>query len=152
MVRYVNQHYQYWSVNRSSPILGIVKRPSERPVRMPKGPSLERRASVRFALTLKVGFTAAKGRAHEKSGSGHTIDLSSSGLSFTTNVLLLPGQKLDVSIDWPVLLDGAIKLQLVMSGVVVRADTSVVALQIERHEFRTRRVGLKAGPLEESVG
>jgi hypothetical protein len=119
---------------------------------MPKGPSLERRASARFALNLEVSFTVEKRGAQEKSGSGHTIDLSSSGLSFSTNLPLLPGQKLDVSIDWPVLLDGAIKLQLVMSGVVVRADTTAIALQIKRHEFRTRRVGLKAGPFDESVG
>jgi hypothetical protein len=101
---------------------------------------------------MEVRYTVLDRRETLKTGFGRTIDLSSSGLSFTTNQPLLPGQKLDVSIEWPVLLDGAIKLQLVMSGVVVRADTSVVALQIERHEFRTRRVGLKARPLEESVG
>jgi hypothetical protein len=119
---------------------------------MPKGLSLERRSSARFALNLEVSFTVAKRGVHGKSGSGRTLDLSSSGLSFITDVPLLTGEKLDVSLDWPVLLDGAIKLQLVMSGVVVRADATVVAMQIKRHEFRTRRFGLKAAPFEKSVG
>src|ERR1035441_3662859 len=101
---------------------------------------------------MEVRYTVLDRHETLKTSFGRTIDLSSSGLSFTTNRSLLPGQKLDVSIEWPVLLDGAIKLQLVISGVVVRADTTVIALRIKRHEFRTRRVGLKAGPLEEPVG
>jgi hypothetical protein len=87
-----------------------------------------------------------------ETGSGRTIDLSSSGLSFTADKPLETGQKLDVSIDWPALLDGGVKLQLIVSGVVVRTDGTTTALQIRRHEFRTRRVGLKAVPLQESVG
>ena len=121
-------------------------------MRIPKGASTERRAGTRFALSLGVSYAVLDRRAIVRTGSGRTIDLSSSGLSLTTNQPLLPGQNLDVSIDWPVLLDGAIKLQLVMSGIVVRADTTVIGLRIKRHEFRTRRVGPKAGSLEESVG
>jgi hypothetical protein len=112
---------------------------------MPKSVSAERRASTRFALNLEVTFTVTTRHSDVKSGSGRTIDLSSSGLSFTTDQPLLPGQKIDVSIDWPVLLDGAIKLQLVMSGVVVRSDATMIALRIKKHEFRTRRVGLQVG-------
>ena len=81
-----------------------------------------------------------------ETGSGRTINLSSAGLSFTADRPLRPGQKLEVSIDWPVLLAGGVELQLTMSGVVVRAIGSAIAMQIQRHEFRTRRVGLKAVP------
>ncbi len=45
-----------------------------------------------------------------------------SGLSFTADRPLLTGQKLEVAIDWTVLLDGGVRLQLVMSGVVVRTS------------------------------
>jgi hypothetical protein len=85
-------------------------------------------------------------------GSGRTIDLSSSGLSFTADRPLQTGQKLDVYIDWPVLLDGGVQLQLIMSGVVVRTGGTATALQIERHEFRTRRGGLKGAPPQKSFG
>ena len=121
-------------------------------MRMRKSVSPQRRASTRFALNLEVSFTATERHSHVKTGSGRTIGLSSSELSFTTDEPLLSGQKLDVAIAWPVLLDGAIKLQLVMSGVVVRTNGKVAVLQIKRHEFRTRRLGPRAVPPEESVG
>jgi PilZ domain len=71
-------------------------------------------------------------------GSARTIDVSSSGLSFPSDKPLFIGQRLEVSLDWPVLLHGDIKLQLVLSGVVVRRDGPVVALKIREHDFRTR--------------
>jgi len=77
-------------------------------------------------------------------GSGRTIDLSSSGLSFIADRPLPIGQNLVVSIDWPVPLDGSVKLQLIMSGIVVRTNGTVTALKIRRHEFRTRRPGSDA--------
>jgi len=129
-----------------------MERGSERLVRLPKDESLERRASTRFPLTLEVRYTVLGRKAPVETGSGRTIDLSSSGLSFTADRPLLTGQMLDVSIDWPVLLDGGVRLQLTMSGMVVRTNGTATALQIRRHEFRTRRVGLKAVPPQESVG
>jgi len=128
------------------------ERPSERRVRTPQGPSPERRASARFALTLETRYAISGCRAPVETGSGRTIDLSSSGLSFTADRPLETGQKLDVSIDWPALLDGGVKLQLIVSGVVVRTDGTATALQIRRHEFRTRPVGLKVVQPQESVG
>jgi hypothetical protein len=124
----------------------------ERRVRTPESPGPERRASTRFALTLEVRYTISGSRAPVETGSGRTIDLSSSGLCFTADRRLLTGQKLDVSIDWPILLDGRTKLQLFMSGVIVRTNGTASALQIRRHEFRTRRVGLIAAPPQRSVG
>ena len=121
-------------------------------MRIPKDASPERRAGTRFGLSLEISYTVVNRRAIVRTGSGRTIDLSSSGLSFTTGQPPLPGQKLEMSIDWPVLLDGAIRLQLVMSGIVVPTAKAATAVQIQKHEFRTRRAGLKAQPPEESVG
>jgi hypothetical protein len=126
-----------------------VKGSNEHPVRIPKAASQERRAATRFALSLDVSYTVVDRRAIVRTGSGRTIDLSSSGLSFTTSQPPLPGQKLEMSIDWPVLLDGAIRLQLVISGVVVRTTKAAAVLQIQKHEFRTRRAGLTARPAGE---
>jgi hypothetical protein len=80
------------------------------------------------------------GRRPVQNGSGRTIDVSSSGLSFTADTPLLVGQKLDVSIHWPVLFDGGVQLQIVASGVVVRIAGIITALRIERYDFRTRRL------------
>jgi hypothetical protein len=127
------------------PIGGTPERNSEHAVREPLGFSPERRASIRFALRVEVGFTVSDRGVPVKTGKGRTIDLSSSGLSFTTDRPLLTGQRLKASIDWPVSLGGAAKMRLVLSGVVVRADSAVIAVRIERYEFRTRRVGPNTG-------
>ena len=129
-----------------------MERSSEGRVQTPRGPSPERRASTRFALPLEVRYAISRPHAPVETGSGRSIDLSSSGLSFTADKPLETGRKLDVSIDWPVLVDGGVKLQLIVSGVVVRTDGTTTALRTLRHEFRTRRVGLKAVPPQESVG
>jgi hypothetical protein len=123
----------------------------ERAVRLRKEPSAERRASVRFPLTLEVRYTVSRRRPPKETGSGSTIDLSSSGLSFTADKPLMIGQKLHLSIDWPVPLDGGIRLQLIMSGVVVRTNGTATALQIHRHEFRTRRAGQTVGLPQRSL-
>jgi hypothetical protein len=123
-----------------------------RRVRLSKGPGSDRRASVRFPVKLEVRYSVAGRPGPVENGSGCTIDMSSSGLSFTADRPLSIGQRLDLSIDWPVLLNGGVQLQLVASGVVVRSGGAVIALRIEQHEFRTRRAGLKVVPRHESVG
>ena len=106
-------------------------------MRLPEVANRERRASTRFPLSMDVGY-ALMGRGQRKTGSGQTIDLSSSGLSFTADRPLLTGQKLEVAIDWPVLLNGGVQLQLVTSGVVVRTSGTTTVLKVQRHEFKTR--------------
>jgi len=115
----------------------------EQEARLPKGTVAKHHGSTRFPLSLDVRYTMLSDRGPFEAGSGTTCDMSSSGLSFTADKPLLVGQTLRVSIDWPALLDGCVRLQLVVHGVVVRAGGAVTALQIDRHEFRTRRVGLK---------
>jgi hypothetical protein len=105
----------------------------------------------RFQLTLEVRYSVL-GRVPVETGSGRTIDMSSSGLRFTADRSLATGQRLDVSIDWPVLLDGGVQLQLIVSGMIVRSTGTETAVRIERHEFRTRRVRPNAVVREELAG
>ena len=121
-------------------------------MRIPRGLRAERRDSIRFALAFEVSYTVSGRRGPVKTGTGRTVNLSSSGLNFITDSPLATGQQLTVSIDWPVLLDGATKLQLFLSGVVVRTNGTLAALRIGRHEFRTRSVALKAVPPRRSNG
>jgi PilZ domain len=117
-------------------------RPSERRVRLSKDPGPGRRARARFPLTLDVRYSVSHRGAPVESGSGQIIDLSSSGLRFAAQRPLEPGLKLDVAINWPVLLDGCVQLQLIVTGVVVWSSGTETALRIQRHGFRTRSVGL----------
>jgi hypothetical protein len=118
---------------------------------LPEGLSSERRACIRFPVSLDVRYRVA-GSGLDVNGSGRTIDMSSSGLKFTADRPLSVGQKVELSIDWPVRLDGQIQLQLVTSGVVVRTSGAVIALRIERHEFRTQRARLSVARRQELVG
>ena len=112
-----------------------------RRVRLLQGLSSDRRSSVRVPVNLEVRCSVVGHRKPDENGSGRTIDMSSSGLSFTADRPLSIGQKLDLSIDWPVLLDGDVQLQMVASGVIVRTAGAVTALRMGRHAFRTRRAG-----------
>jgi hypothetical protein len=124
---------------RTPPILGVV----ERRVRLPKKPKSERRVNVRFPLNLEVRSVSHRRKSVE-TRFGKIIDISSSGLRFAAQGPLELGLKLDVAIDWPVLLDGRIQLQLILTGVVVWSSDTETALQIQHSDFKTRRVGLSA--------
>ena len=106
----------------------------------------DRRGSIRFPVNLEVRYCVVGRRRPVENGSGRTIDMISSGLSFTADKLLSIGQRLEVSIDWPVLLGEGVQLRIVASGVVVRANGAVTAMRIDRHDFRTRRAGLEVVP------
>ena len=53
------------------------------------------------------------------------------------------GVKVEISIEWPSLLDGRIPLQLVTVGRVVRSAGVSFALSFERYQFRTLRSGVQ---------
>jgi IstB-like ATP binding protein len=56
---YPNHPLQYCFEERRAPILGVMDRPSERRVRLPKDAGPDRRASVRFPLTLDVRYSVS---------------------------------------------------------------------------------------------
>jgi hypothetical protein len=126
-------------------------RQSEPRAGLPNDARSERRAAARYPLDLEVRYSGSGRHGLRVTGSGRTIDLGSSGIAFTADKPLPRGLKLDLSIDWPVLLDGGVQLQLTMSGVIVRAGGTVTALRIQRHEFKTRRMSLTVLPPERSA-
>lgn len=75
---------------------------------------------------------------------GRICDISSGGVRFTSSEILAPGKKVEISIDWPVLLDGACRLQLRAQGLVVRNDQHGTAIEFERYDFYTRKAGTDA--------
>ena len=79
---------------------------------------------------------------------GKICDISSGGVRFmsdwhqtvdTSSEPLALGTKVELSIDWPVLLDGACRLQLKGRGRIVRSDGHAIAIEFERYEFCTRK-------------
>lgn len=73
-------------------------------------------------------------------GKGKTLNISSTGILFTTDQILLPGVRVEVFVDWPVELDQSCPLQLVATGRVVRIEQAGrVAVDVIKSEFRTRK-------------
>ena len=70
---------------------------------------------------------------------GKTVNMSSSGVLFTSEQILLPGRRVELSINWPAQLDQKCALKLVARGRVVRFEKGLAAVEILQHEFRTRR-------------
>ncbi len=107
---------------------------------LPETESADRRAAVRFPIEQEVRYKVFNRNTIEV-GSGRTINLSSNGVLFTTERTLNPGERLEVSVNWPAQLDNRCALKLVTTGRVVRSETDRAAIAIERYEFRTVGVG-----------
>lgn len=107
----------------------------------------DRRHSDRFPIERDVRFRVLNKRGGEETGDGKTMNISSSGVLFTSEHMLLPGRRLELSISWPVQLNDLIPLKLVARGRVVRFEEGQAAVEIQQYEFRTQAnaVAAKAG-------
>jgi hypothetical protein len=98
----------------------------------------DRRAAKRLTIEREVQYRILNRREGELEGTGKTVNMSSSGILFTTGEMLLPGRRLELSISWPAHLDNRCALKLMARGRVVRYEGNAAALEIMQHEFRTR--------------
>ena len=99
---------------------------------------MERRSAVRYPIILNARYQRLRKKSND-GGAGRTVDISSGGLLIASAHSILVGVRLEVTIEWPALLDGAIELLLVATGRVVRARDASFALEISQHEFRTTK-------------
>lgn len=100
--------------------------------------SNDRRTSDRFPIEREVRYKVLNKKSSEEIGVGRTINMSSTGVLFTTEQLLLPGRRVEVSISWPAQLDNRCGLRLVARGRVVRFDEGKAAMEIQQYEFKTQ--------------
>ncbi len=101
--------------------------------------STERRGSRRFPIERELSYRTLDHRTVTQSGTGKTIDISSSGVLFATQERLRFGKRVELSVSWPAVLDGGCLLKFVATGRVVRVQDGRAALRIDQYEFRTRR-------------
>ena len=99
--------------------------------------SNDRRQSDRFPIEREVKYRVLTKRSGEEMGDGKTINISSSGILFSSEHMLLPGRRLEVSISWPAQLNNKTALRLVARGRVVRFEQGRAAIEIQQYEFRT---------------
>jgi len=99
--------------------------------------SSERRATKRMPIERAVRYRMLGGK--RTTGSGTTLNMSSSGILFTTESGLGSGQRVELSVSWPARLDDRVPLQLVTVGRLVRVQAGHAAVAIERWVFKTCR-------------
>jgi len=97
----------------------------------------DRRHSDRFPIERDVRYRVLNKRGGDEAGEGRTLNISSSGVLFTSEHLLLPGRRLELSISWPAQLNNKCALKLVARGRVVRFEEGRAAIEIQQYEFRT---------------
>ncbi len=98
----------------------------------------ERRAHHRFAIILDVDYKLLD--SDKKCGRGRTVNLSSKGVLFDAPERLPVGCRVQLSIAWPMKLNGTIALTLRTRGTIVRRRNRFIAVLLSSHEFCTRRV------------
>ncbi len=98
-------------------------------------PRKERRAGVRIPLACATRYETGS-PANKKTGAGCTIDMSSSGIFFTTQSLLRRSTRVALHVTWPVRLEGEVPVELFAHGKVVRADRTGAALEYDHIAFR----------------
>jgi hypothetical protein len=98
----------------------------------------ERRLKRRFHIEQDVRYKMLYGQRIAEMGSGRTQNISSSGIWFTTENMLTIGMPVEISMNWPVLLNETCPMKLMIYGCVVRSNEKGAAVAIERYEFRTQ--------------
>lgn len=96
-----------------------------------------RRAKRRFQIDLEVKYKMLYGQRIAEKGTGRTLNISSGGIWFTTENMLTSGMPVELSMNWPVLLNDSCPMKLMIYGCVVRSNEKSAAVAIERYEFRT---------------
>jgi hypothetical protein len=97
----------------------------------------DRRGADRFPIERDLRYRVLSKKSADEAGGGKTINMSSSGILFTTEHMLLPGKRLELSISWPAQLNNTTPLKLVARGRIVRYEQGQAAIEIQQYEFRT---------------
>ena len=102
------------------------------------GTDRERRTKRRFQIDQEVKYKMLYGQRIAETGVGRTVNISSGGVWFSTESMLTSGMPIEVSMNWPVLLNDSCPMKLMIYGCVVRSNEKGAAVAIERYEFRTQ--------------
>jgi hypothetical protein len=98
----------------------------------------ERRIKRRFQIEQEVKYKMLYGQRIAETGTGRTVNISSGGVWFSTESMLTSGMPVELSMNWPVLLNDSCPMKLMIYGCVVRSNERGAAVAIERYEFRTQ--------------
>jgi hypothetical protein len=98
----------------------------------------ERRGKRRFHIEQEVRYKMLYGQRIAETGVGKTVNISSGGVWFSTESMLTAGMPVELSMNWPVLLNDSCPMKLMIYGCIIRSSERGAAVAIERYEFRTQ--------------
>ena len=99
----------------------------------------DRRTSNRLEIEQDVRYKALlRDKGDREVGIGKVINMSSSGVLFSTETTLTVGERVELTVSWPARLNEVTPLKLVTLGRVVRSEEKQAAIAIEKYEFKTR--------------
>jgi len=96
-----------------------------------------RRSDRRYSVDLSM---RCKLVGSERMIAGRVLDISCAGVFFVSSEILPNSAKVELVIDWPVLLNGVCRMQLRGYGRIVRSNASGSAAAISRFQFYTAGV------------
>jgi hypothetical protein len=97
------------------------------------------KGGARFPIEQGVRYERLRGSKVLGNGMGKTLEMSSREVRFTTEQPLKPGDRVQLSVDWPARLHETCLMKLVIRGWVTRSEPTAAAVAIAQYEFRTRR-------------
>src|ERR1051326_8201453 len=98
----------------------------------------DRRDDRRYPIELEMRYRLLSRNRAPIHGAGRTVNISSGGVLFGGDQNLPAGAFVELSINWPVMLQQTCPLTLVIKGRIVRSDENIVAVKMNRYEFHTR--------------
>jgi len=98
----------------------------------------DRRSTDRFPIESELRYKLVDSKGTSDGGLGRTLNMSSSGVLFTSETQLPVGRRVELSVDWPAQLNEHCGLKLVALGRVIRSSAEAAAIRIDKYDFRTR--------------
>ena len=99
-------------------------------VSIPLPAERERRAARRVQMECASRYETSK-----QAGFGHTLDVSSMGIAFTTETLLAGDTEVTLRVAWPVRLESGVPVEFYAAGRLARAEPMKAAMQVDRMAF-----------------
>jgi hypothetical protein len=103
-------------------------------------PRPDRRLRTRYPIRLDLQYKLLNRGPVKQTGSRRTLNLNSGGIFFETNDFLPTRGLILLVMRWPILLDGACPLKVLVQGRIVRTDAKGTAVRVSSYEFCTGKV------------
>jgi len=92
----------------------------------------------RYHFFFAMRYVTAQPAVAAQHGVGETVWMSGKEVGFLAKGPAGVGDKIALYIDWPVLLQGEVPLQLIVTAVIVQRSGPLSVARMSKHEFRTR--------------